>query len=121
VAGNSDTPLADKLGAREGQVRVRRRAGGVADVVLAFFVGQKTLEQKPPALGAMIFPSGGRWVAWPKRASGRPTDLSDQVVRALILPTGLVDNNVCAVNEPWSALRFVWRLQNRGGAPGPAN
>jgi hypothetical protein len=132
VAGYSGTPLADKLGIREGSavailsapsefflelppdVRVRRQARGAADVVLAFFVQQKKLDQRLPQLGAMVFPSGGLWVAWPKKSSGVATDLTDYVVRSLVLPRGLVDNKVCAINETWSALRFVWRLENRG-------
>jgi hypothetical protein len=61
----------------------------------------------------MIFPSGGLWVAWPKKASGRKTDLTDGVVRQAVLERGLVDNKVCAVDETWSALRFVWRRQQR--------
>jgi hypothetical protein len=81
---------------------------------LAFFVQQKTLDQRLPGLGSMIFPSGGLWIAWPKRSSGRATDLTDNVVRGLVLPQGLVDNKVCAIDETWSALRFVWRLENRG-------
>jgi hypothetical protein len=49
-------------------------------------------------LGAMVFPSGGPWIAWPKRASGMATDMSDQVIRREALPQGLVDNKVCAID-----------------------
>jgi hypothetical protein len=98
-------------------VTVKRQARGLVDVVLAFFVQQKKLDQRLPGLAAMIFPSGGLWIAWPKRMSGLVTDLTDQVVRDLVLPRGLVDNKVCAVDETWSALRFVWRLEHRGSAP----
>jgi hypothetical protein len=132
VAGYSGTPLADKLGIREGSslailaapsefalalpahVAVGRRALGRADVVLAFFIQQKKLDQRLPALGSMVFPSGGLWIAWPKRSSGLATDLNDNAVRGLALPKGLVDNKVCAIDETWSALRFVWRHANRG-------
>ncbi len=131
VAGYSSTPVAKKLGVAEGttlallaapsgwaielppQVAVRRRAGGHADVVLAFFTSLKTFEQRRDALGAMIFPAGGLWIAWPKKASGVATDLSDNAVRAAALPRGLVDNKVCALDETWSALRLVWRRQKR--------
>jgi hypothetical protein len=132
VAGYSGTRLADKLGIREGfsvailsappgvvldlppRVKVRRQARGAADVVLAFFDRQATLDRRLPGLASMIFPSGGLWIAWPKRSSGLVTDLSDHVVRGLALPRGLVDNKVCAIDETWSALRFVWRVEHRG-------
>jgi hypothetical protein len=139
VAGYSGTPLADKLGIREGsslailaappqfdvalpeRVTVRRQARGRADVVLAFFVQRKKLDQRLPGLGSMIFPSGGLWIAWPKRSSGLATDLTDNAVRGLVLPQGLVDTKVCAIDETWSALRFVWRRENRGTpAKGPS-
>ena len=57
----------------------------------------------------MIFPAGGLWVAWPKRASGRATTVDENVVREVALPLGLVDNKVCAIDETWSGLRVVWR------------
>jgi hypothetical protein len=60
-----------------------------------------------------MYPSGSLWVAWPKRASGRPTDLSDHAIRAAALPRALVDNKVCAVDDTWSALRLVWRVETR--------
>jgi hypothetical protein len=84
--------------------------------VVAFFTKTATLEDRLDALGAMIFPAGGLWIAWPKRASGVSTDLSDHAVRAAALPRGLVDNKVCALDETWSALRLVWRREKRGGA-----
>jgi hypothetical protein len=140
VAGYSGTPLADKLGIREGSsvailsappdfsvalpphASVRRQTRGTADVVLAFFVQQKQLHQRLSGLGSMIFPAGGLWIAWPKRSSGLATDLTDAVVRGVVLAQGLVDNKVCAIDETWSALRFVWRLENRGSPQkrGPA-
>ena len=57
--------------------------------------------------------SGGLWVAWPKKASGVKTDLTEGVAREVGLPEGLVDNKVCAIDETWSGLQFVWRLENR--------
>ena len=60
-----------------------------------------------------IFPTGGFWVAWPKRASKMPTDLTEDVLREVRLPQGLVDIKVCAVTEVWSGLRFVWRKEYR--------
>jgi hypothetical protein len=97
--------------------RFRRQARGTADVVLAFFVQQIRLDQRLPGFGSMVFPSGGLWIAWPKRSSGLATDLTDNVVRRLVLTQGLVDNKVCAIGATWSALRFAWRLENRGSLP----
>jgi hypothetical protein len=58
-------------------------------------------------------PAGGFWVAWPKKTSGVATDVTENVVREIALPTGLVDNKVCAIDETWSALRLVIRLALR--------
>jgi hypothetical protein len=58
-------------------------------------------------------PAAGLWIAWPKRASGVATDVTEAVVREVALPTGLVDNKVCAVDETWSGLRLVIRLALR--------
>jgi hypothetical protein len=131
VAGYSGTPLPKKLGITEGSsvaligapdgvldgisedVAVKRQMRGSADVVVAFFTARKELERQIGALGKMIFPSGGLWIAWPKRASGIPTSVDDGVVRTLALPLGLVDNKVCAIDETWSGLRVVWRRERR--------
>lgn len=136
AAGYSGTPLDKKLGVTEGttlalltapagwsidlppRVAVRRRAGGHADVVVAFFTSAGTLEQRMDPLGAMIFPAGGLWIAWPKKASGVATDLTDDTIRSAALPRGLVDNKVCALDGTWSALRLVWRRENRVGPAG---
>jgi hypothetical protein len=64
-------------------------------------------------LKAALDPAGGLWVAWPKRASGVDTDLTETVVRELGLAAGLVDNKVCAIDQVWSGLRFVYRLADR--------
>jgi hypothetical protein len=58
-------------------------------------------------------PACGLWIAWPKKASKVPSDLSDEVIREVVLPTGLVDNKVCAIDETWSALRLVIRRASR--------
>jgi len=131
VVGYSGTPLAQKLGITEGitlallmaptgwaidlpaDVVVKRRAGGHADVVVAFFTAAAMLEKRLDSLGAMVFPAGGLWIAWPKKASGVATDLGDNAIRAAALPRGLVDNKVCALDATWSALRLVWRRENR--------
>jgi hypothetical protein len=92
---------------------IRHGARGSAPMVLAFFTRATRLENEIDRLAQMIYPSGSLWVAWPKRTSGRTSDLSDHVVRAAALARGLVDNKVCAVDDTWSALRFVWRVEMR--------
>ncbi|HEY1988245.1 MAG TPA: DUF3052 domain-containing protein [Acidimicrobiales bacterium] len=133
MAGYSGTPLPTKLGIKEGMtvallkappgvvsdlpngVVVKRQARGRADVVVAFFTRRAGIESRLSALGQMIFPAGGLWIAWPKRAAGVPTDITDNVVREVALPLGLVDNKVCAIDETWSGLRVVWRRERRPG------
>jgi hypothetical protein len=94
-------------------VGVRRVARGSLDVIVAFFSRRAALERRLPALKAALEPRGGLWVAWPKRASGVATDLTEGVVRELGLAAGLVDNKVCAIDEVWSGLRLVYRLRDR--------
>jgi hypothetical protein len=83
------------------------------DVILAFVTERAELEAELPRLRARMAPACGLWIAWPKRASKLPTDMTDQVVRDVALPTGLVDNKVCAIDDTWSALRLVIRRKNR--------
>jgi hypothetical protein len=134
MAGYSGTPLPAKLGIKVGAtvalldappgliselpagVVVKRQARGHADVVVAFFISRARLEQRIGALSKMIFPAGGLWIAWPKRTSGVATDVSDNDIREVALPLGLVDNKVCAVDETWSGLRVVWRRELRAVA-----
>jgi hypothetical protein len=131
MAGYSGTPLPKKLGivadstvaligAPDGVidglpdgVTVKQQARGKADVVVAFFTERRDFERRLDALSRMIFPAGGLWVAWPKRASGRATTMDENVVRAVALPLGLVDNKVCAIDETWTGLRVVWRRERR--------
>jgi hypothetical protein len=134
-AGYSGTPLVRKLGikadARLGLigapdgfdgtlgelppgVDVRRRLGGHPfDVIVAFFDRRNAFERRLPALAGALDPAGGLWIAWPKRASGVPTDVTENVVRDLGLDAGLVDNKVCAVDQVWSGLRLVYRVRDR--------
>ena len=132
MAGYSGTPLPKKLGIVEGStvalidappgvveglppgVTVKRQARGAADVVVSFFTRRRDFERRIDSLGKMIFPAGGLWVAWPKRASGQETDMHEGVVREVALPLGLVDNKVCAIDETWTGLRVVWRRERRG-------
>jgi hypothetical protein len=87
------------------------------DVIVAFITERAELEADLPRLRARMAPACGLWIAWPKRASGVPTDMTDQVIRDVALPTGLVDNKVCAIDDTWSGLRLVIRRENR---PPPA-
>lgn len=66
-----------------------------------------------------ITADGAIWVAWPERSSGVETDLTEDAMRELFLPTGMVDNKVCAIDETGSSLRFVVRKENRPNWPGP--
>ena len=131
MAGHPGTPLATKLGIRPGDVvallhrpadlvldlpagvTVRHRAAGRADVVVDFVTRAAELEQRIDRLAALIRPAGGLWIAWPKRTSGVPSDVSDHIVRDVALPRGLVDNKVCALDDTWTGLRVVWRMANR--------
>ena len=102
------------LGALPPGVRVRRRLGGEPfDVIVAFHTRRAELQRRLPRLADALDPAGGLWMAWPKRASGASTDLTDNVVRNLGLAAGLVDNKVCAIDETWSGLRLVYRLRDR--------
>ena len=83
------------------------------DVIVAFVTERAELEAELPRLRARMAPACGLWIAWPKRASGVPTDMTDDAVRDIALPTGLVDNKVCAIDETWTALRLVIRRENR--------
>jgi hypothetical protein len=101
------------LGALPEGVRIRRTARGPLDVIVAFCVRSSRLKRRLPALRTGLDPSGGLWIAWPKRASGVATDLTENVVREIGLAAGLVDNKVCAIDEVWSGLRLVYRLRDR--------
>jgi hypothetical protein len=131
VTEYSNASLAQKLGIKESSsvlalhapesfilnvgssVEVRPHAVGQSEVVLAFFVQSSALEDQIESLSQKITPSGGLWIAWPKKSSKMATNMTDHVVRDLALPLGLVDNKVCAIDETWTGLRLVWRLSLR--------
>ena len=134
MAGYSGTPLPQKLCIREGARvalvnappdfesalgRLPEGAGFVPpsrrglDVVLLFARSRAELVRRFETLAARIAPDGSLWVAWPKKASGVETDLGEPFVRRHGLDAGLVDVKVCAVDETWSGLRFVYRLKDR--------
>lgn len=85
------------------------------DLILIFCPDATHLKQWFAKLADRLSPAGSLWVAWPKKASGVPTDLTEDAVRAVGLAWGLVDTKVCAVDETWSGLRFVIRLADRPG------
>jgi Protein of unknown function (DUF3052) len=86
---------------------------GAADVIIAFFRTAAELPDRLPALARRIFPAGALWAAWPRRAAGHTSDITDNVVREHALDLGLVDVKVAAIDDDWSALRLVWRTKNR--------
>jgi hypothetical protein len=94
-------------------VRVRTQARGSQDVVVFFATRRAELERRFNGLAQSIAPDGGLWIAWPKRTSNVATDLREGEVRDVGLSHGLVDNKVCAVDECWSGLRFVYRVKDR--------
>lgn len=102
-----------KLGALPDGVELRRQARGRLDVVVFFVTREAELGRRFPALARALEPDGGLWVAWPKKTSGVATDLSFAPVQQIGLDAGLVDNKVCAVDDAWSGLRFVYRAADR--------
>jgi hypothetical protein len=94
-------------------VRLRTQARAAQDVVLFFATRLAELEHRFDGLARAIAPNGGLWIAWPKLTSGVATDLRETIVREVGLAHGLVDNKVCAVDDEWSGLRFVYRMKDR--------
>jgi hypothetical protein len=99
----SGTPLAKKLGAKPG-----------VEVVLLFTTSLAELERRFDALTATLAPADGLWIAWPKKASKIETDLDFAAVQEAGLAAGLVDNKSAAIDDDWQAVRFVYRLADRG-------
>jgi hypothetical protein len=133
-AGYSGTPLAKKLGLRPGQtvwrsgmpesvaLEIESEAGPVGwigepadglDVAHVFTASRAELADLLAQLRVRIAPAGMIWVSWPKKASGVPTDITEDVVREIALPMGLVDTKVCAIDATWSGLRLVIRRSER--------
>jgi hypothetical protein len=134
MAGYSETPLVQKLGIKEGTrmtvvnspttfraelgelplaVEWVNRVRPPLDLVVAFHTDRARLVAAWPSLTAAMEPDGAIWVAWPKKASRITTDINENVLREELLPTGWVDNKVCAIDEAWSGLRFVLRREHR--------
>lgn len=93
-----------------------RRQGSAYDVILAFCLDLDALRRRWPRLHPSTTTAGALWICWPKRASRRQTDLSENTARDFGLGHGRVDVKVCAVDETWSALKFVIRLTDRPAA-----
>ena len=138
--GYSGTPLAVKLGISAGHVVAvidepasfrpaleplppgvvfRASLRGRPEVVMLFVKTRAALQRRFAVAARAIFPGGAIWVAWPKRASRFATDKTEAVVRAVALPSGLVDNKVCAIDATWSGLKVVWRVEQRKGTSPP--
>jgi hypothetical protein len=106
--GDSLAPLPDLVTVQDGP------AGGVPlDVIVWFVVSRAELAARLGSLRARMAPACGLWIAWPKRASKVRTDMTEHIVREIALPTGLVDNKVCAIDQVWSGLRLVIRRELR--------
>lgn len=136
-AGYSGTPLRRKLGIRPGHVvalvgapvgwtipdlepgielrgDLRRRA----DIVIAFVRSRRQLQNQGERLRSAVSADASLWVAWPRKAGGHVSDVTEQSLRDEFLPSGLVDTKVAALDDDWSGLRFVWRRDRRASIPG---
>ena len=135
MAGYSGTPLAQKLGFKEGfrtglvnppkgfdkelgdlpanvEMLVQNLRKPL-DLVVLFTDSQRNLKREFPRLAHKLTNNGMLWISWPKRSSGVATDLSENIIREIGLNAGLVDVKVCAINDIWSGLKFVYRLKDR--------
>jgi hypothetical protein len=137
MAGYSGTPLSQKLGIKEGMTvailgapdsfesSLGQLPPGVivhhhlkpSDIFIVFGQWAAELDQSFHQAAIQLPPDGAIWVAWPKRSSGVETDLTEDRLRELFLPSGMVDNKVCAIDDTWSGLRFVVRKENRATWP----
>ena len=133
-AGYSKRSLVDKLGIKDGfsiailgapkdyaatlgklpsGVTQDDKLNGPLDFIQFFASKRSHLEEHFPKLKAALSSGGMLWVSWPKASSGVPTDLNENLVREIGLRNGLVDVKVCAVDEVWSGLKFVYRIKDR--------
>src|SRR4051812_50221810 len=107
-------PLPDRVG-------VTTRIVSLADVIVVFASSRAVLGELFPKAKHVLAPRGSLWVAWPRKSSGFFTDLDEQLVRAVGLAGGLTDNKIIAVDEIWSALRFVEKQRDRLPLPRSAD
>lgn len=139
TVGYSGTPLPQKLGIKERhRVALVEAPAGFEKTLGTLPTGATLLKlatraKEPPLLDVIVVfvkqradmvvhiatcrprmqQAGGLWIAWPKKSSGVATDITEQTIRDVALPTGLVDNKVCAIDDVWSGLRLVIREENR--------
>jgi hypothetical protein len=131
TAGYSATPQARKLGLKTGQRvclddppdgwmlaevptdLVFVESPEPADLIIGFFTTAGQLPLRLPDLTERIYPRGALWIAWPRRAGGHHSDITDNIVRGQALALGVVDVKVAAIDNDWSGLRVVWRVANR--------
>jgi len=126
TAGYSGTPLAQKLGIKPGGRLLvlgapdtfeldapRARGNKPFDVAVVFVHAKAEVKRRFEEVSPRMTQEGGLWFAWPKKASQIPTDVTENVLRDVILPTGWVDNKVCAIDDRYSGLRFVLRKEHR--------
>jgi len=134
MAGYSGTPLVKKLGIKEGSrialvnapknfeselvelpdnVQFIKRPTKSLDIILFFVSTEQALARDFAKLAARLTANGMIWIAWPKKSSGVVTDLTEQRVRQIGLDAGLVDVKICAIDDTWSGLKFVYRLKDR--------
>jgi len=133
MAGYSGTPLVKKLGIKEGfdvlivnapndfeqqlelpeRVTVNGKSKRPRDFVWLFVKSRHALDKDFSGYAAKLTPAGMLWVSWPKKTSGVPSDLNENIVREIGLAKGMVDVKVCAIDEVWSGLKFVFRLKDR--------
>lgn len=134
MAGYSGTPLAKKIGIKEGtrialvnapkdfqseltglpdKVEFLKQTAKSLDIILFFVLTERTLTKEFSKLAARLNANGMIWIAWPKKSSGVATDLSFGPVQRIGLDAGLVDVKICAINDTWSGLKFVYRLKDR--------
>jgi len=134
MAGYSSTPLAKKLGIKEGSrialinapenfqselgelpdgVELMTRPTKSLDIILLFVLTERVLAREFSRLAEKLVTNGMIWIAWPKKSSGVTTDLSFERVQRIGLDVGLVDVKICAIDDTWSGLKFVYRLKDR--------
>jgi hypothetical protein len=134
MAGYSGTPLVKKLGIKPGlriallsgppgyrktlgplpeRVNCTEQLGEKLDFIQLFVTSQTELKRRFKEAKRCLAADGSLWISWPKKASGMASDLNEDAVRKIGLELGLVDVKVCAVDETWSGLKFVYRLKDR--------
>jgi len=134
MAGYSATPLTKKLGIKEGsrvalvnppedlqstlgelphRVEFIKRPTKSVDIIIFFVLTERALARDFAKLATMLTPNGMIWIGWPKKSSGVSTDLSFERVQRIGLNAGLVDVKICAIDDTWSGLKFVYRLKDR--------